>query len=165
MSRHVFRIAAIGVALLGCAHKQKVASETRAPERPKPRPLAVAEPPRQDGEAAIFFDFDSALLRDDARPVLQRIAEDVAARNAALTIEGNCDEVGTIEYNLALGEHRAVAAKEYLVHMGVPPGQIATVSYGAQRPRYPGHDAEARARNRRDDLVVSRMGGPGPVRR
>ena len=76
------------------------------------------------------------------------------SRPASLRIEGNCDEVGTVEYNLALGEQRARAAKEYLVHLGVSPEKIATISYGAQRPKDTGHDDTSHARNRRDDLVI-----------
>ena len=71
-----------------------------------------------------------------------------------LRIEGNCDDLGTTEYNLALADERARAAKSYLVHLGVPDSRIATISYGSERPKYPGHDDDARAKNRRDDLVV-----------
>ncbi len=159
----------IGVAALGiagaCSHQQKinqlpppVASQgttppiAKAPSKP-PAPVAMEQSKRKEGDA-IFFDFDSAVLRGDAHPVLQAVAESLHERSATLKVEGNCDELGTIEYNLALGEHRARAAKEYLVHMGVSPEKIATISYGSQRPKDPGHDEAARARNRRDDLVV-----------
>ena len=67
---------------------------------------------------------------------------------------GNCDQLGTTEYTLALGEERRGRRKTYLMHLGVPPNRIATISYGLQRPKYPGHDDDARARNRRDDLIV-----------
>jgi peptidoglycan-associated lipoprotein len=86
--------------------------------------------------------------------VLQAVAETVRKTDHALRIEGNCDELGTVEYNLALGDQRARAAKEYLVHLGVSAGRIATVSFGSQKPRFDGHDDAARAKNRRDDLVV-----------
>ena len=115
--------------------------------------MAVEQPKNKEGDA-IFFDFDSAVLRDDARPVLQAVAESLRVQSATVKVEGNCDELGTVEYNLALGEQRARAAKEYLVHMGIPPEKIATISYGSQRPKDPGHDESARARNRRDDLVI-----------
>jgi peptidoglycan-associated lipoprotein len=68
--------------------------------------------------------------------------------------KGNCDELGTVEYNLALGEQRARSAEEYLDHLGVAPGRVHTLSYGSQRPKYPGHDDASRAKNRRDDLRV-----------
>ena len=155
---------ALGIAG-GCSHQQKVSqpppalpSPPKAPPiakapKPTPPPVAIEQPKIKEGDA-IFFDFDSAVLRDDARPVLQAVAESLRARAGALKVEGNCDELGTVEYNLALGEQRARAAKAYLVHMGVPPEKIATISYGSQRPKDSGHDAAARARNRRDDLVI-----------
>jgi peptidoglycan-associated lipoprotein len=149
----------------GCAHPQEVAhAERPAPPRPPariaprpaPAPAAVAETEPTTAKAgdAIFFDFDSALLRDDARPVLQSVAEILRQRPKSVRVEGNCDEVGTTEYNLALGEQRARAAKEYLVRLGVPAKVIATISYGSQRPRDGGHDEAAHAKNRRDDLVL-----------
>jgi peptidoglycan-associated lipoprotein len=152
---------------VGCSHEQqadKSAARPAAPPRtvvtagpPKPAPpapVAVDSPKQKEGDDAIFFDFDSALVRDDARPVLQKVAERLHQRAASLRIEGNCDEVGTVEYNLALGEQRARAAKEYLVHLGVPSNRIATVSYGAQRPKDPGHDDTSHAQNRRDDIMI-----------
>ena len=100
---------------------------TAGPPKPAPpAPVAVDSPKQKEGDDAIFFDFDSALVRDDARPVLQKVADRLHQRAASLRIEGNCDEVGTVEYNLALGEQRARAAKEYLVHLGVPSNRIAT---------------------------------------
>jgi peptidoglycan-associated lipoprotein len=152
-----------------CSHQQKVATATppaqadagRTKARPAPRAAAaptpaapVASGPRNQ-EDSIYFDFDSAVLRDDARPVLQKVAGTARTREANLRVEGNCDELGTVEYNLALGEHRARAARDYLVNMGVPADRIATVSYGSQHPRDPGHDEQAHAKNRRDDLELT----------
>jgi peptidoglycan-associated lipoprotein len=125
----------------------------RPPPPPPPEPAAApVENTKSSKELAVYFDFDSALLRDDARPVLQKVA--AVAKNRALRIEGNCDEVGTVEYNLALGEHRAIQAKDYLTKLGVPPARIKTVSYGSQHPKDPGHDDQAHAENRRDDLIL-----------
>jgi peptidoglycan-associated lipoprotein len=155
-----------GLGGLGCSHAQKAPPArptvppvaARAPA-PKPAPgepaQAVNADSSQDKEPAIYFDFDSALLRGDSHQVLQQVASEVRAETTGkLRIEGNCDELGTTEYNLALGEARARAAKTYLIHLGVPDGRVATVSYGAERPKYPGHDDQAHAKNRRDDLVV-----------
>jgi peptidoglycan-associated lipoprotein len=154
-------------AAAGCSHEQKPEQTQRPVAQPAPPPappahkLATQTPADDEVEAplpkqapAVFFDFDSALLKDDGRRVLQSVADAIRKRKASLDIEGNCDELGTVEYNLALGEQRARAAKEYLVHLGVPADRIATVSFGSQRPKYPGHDDDARAKNRRDDLVV-----------
>ena len=127
-----------------------------ATRTPPAAPTAkAAETGKGDKELAVFFDFDSALLREDARPVLQKVAGVAQAHHqATVRIEGNCDEVGTVEYNLALGEHRAIQAKDYLTKLGVPPTRIKTVSYGSQRPKASGHDEQAHAQNRRDDLIV-----------
>jgi peptidoglycan-associated lipoprotein len=160
---------ASGVLLLaafGCSHEQKA-----PPARPTPPPMAArvvrpspsepppetpSEAPQAQGkeEPAIYFDFDSYTLRSDAHSVLQKVAGTLKAKNAALEIDGNCDELGTTEYNLALGEERAKAAKSYLEHLGVPNAKVRTVSYGSERPKYQGHDDDARAKNRRDDLIV-----------
>ena len=150
---------------VGCSHQQQpsantasvraVAAPAAKPTVPQPEVAQVAPEPSKPGDGdAIYFDFDSSALRDDARPVLQQVAEKVRSNDQSLRIEGNCDELGTVEYNLALGEHRARAAADYLVHMGVPAQHIATVSYGSQRPKYPGHGDDAHARNRRDDLLA-----------
>jgi peptidoglycan-associated lipoprotein len=170
MRRDSFLFVVVGVAWgagIGCSHETPATRPARpsappqttvsaGPPKAVPVQAAVADDSakRKEGEDAIFFDFDSALVRNDARPVLQKVADRLQERRANLRIEGNCDEVGTIEYNLALGEQRARAAKEYLTHLGVPSDRIATISYGAQRPRDPGHDDSAHAQNRRDDLVV-----------
>jgi peptidoglycan-associated lipoprotein len=110
---------------------------------------------RDDSDGnAIFFDFDSATLRQDARPILQRLGEELAHAKKSIRIEGNCDERGTTEYNIALGEQRAREAKSYLERLGIPGKRISVVSYGSERPKYQGHDEPAYAKNRRDDLVV-----------
>jgi peptidoglycan-associated lipoprotein len=152
-------------AAVGCSHEEKPPVATPRPVTQAPPPptrkvvaQAPAEPaeiPKQKEDPAVFFDFDSSLLKDDGRRVLQEVADSVRSKkNASLQIAGNCDELGTTEYNLALGEERARAAKTYLTHLGVPAGRIATVSYGSQRPKYEGHDDDAHAKNRRDDLIV-----------
>ena len=150
----------------GCSHNQKVASAPAAHPAPavaaaRPPARAKAPPPpvevakhKESGDEAIYFDFDSSTLRSDAGQVLQGVADAVRGQGHALEIDGNCDELGTTEYNLALGEARARAAKDYLVHMGVPADRITTLSYGSERPKDPGHDESAHAKNRRDDLVV-----------
>jgi peptidoglycan-associated lipoprotein len=156
----------IGVAG-GCSHQQPtktaalpvqaVAAAPRpavTPALPRGPAPALAETGKGDKELAVFFDFDSALLRDDTHPVLQKVASVAQSHKATVRIEGNCDEVGTVEYNLALGEHRAIQAKDYLTKLGVPPTRIKTVSYGSQRPKVDGHDEQAHAQNRRDDFIV-----------
>jgi peptidoglycan-associated lipoprotein len=104
----------------------------------------------------VYFPLDSSDLDDQGRMV--------ASANAAilkkyptwvLTIEGHCDERGTAEYNLALGERRAVAVKTYLVSLGVPQDRLRTVSYGKEFPFDPGHDEPAWSKNRRAHFVIT----------
>jgi len=107
--------------------------------------------------ADIHFELDSAALSDEARGLLEKHALWLQGqRDAKVTIEGHCDERGTVEYNLALGEQRARAARDYLVSLGVAPSRLKVVSYGKERPLDPGNDEAAFARNRRDHFAVSR---------
>jgi peptidoglycan-associated lipoprotein len=103
----------------------------------------------------IHFEFDQYTLTDEARRVLDAISEALKAnRTFLVTIEGHADERGTTDYNLALGQQRAQAAKDYLVSLGVEAERIDTVSYGEERPVDPGHDEAAWALNRRAHFVV-----------
>lgn len=102
----------------------------------------------------VFFAYDSSLLTPDATRILQRQAAWLKASPAALTIEGHADERGTREYNLALGDRRANAVRDYLIAQGVPSNRIRTVSYGKERPQIAGHDESAWAQNRRGVSVV-----------
>ncbi len=104
----------------------------------------------------VFFDYDHSEISAEAQKALDANA-DVLKRNPSwiVTIEGHCDERGTAEYNLALGERRANAARAYLVSLGIPADRLRTVSYGKEFPFDPGHDEAAWARNRRAHFVVT----------
>ncbi len=104
----------------------------------------------------IYFAFDSNALSDEARSTLKKNAE-LLKKNKALTvrIEGNCDERGSDEYNLALGEKRAIAARQYLMTLGTPADRLSVISYGRENPADPGHSEAAWAKNRRDEFVVT----------
>ncbi len=103
----------------------------------------------------IYFDFDSYKLSEPARASLVKNVELLKKNPAAkFRIEGNCDERGSDEYNIALGERRAKAAMEYLVTMGIPANNLSLISYGKEKPANPGHDETAWAKNRRDEFVV-----------
>jgi peptidoglycan-associated lipoprotein len=105
---------------------------------------------------AAFFDYDSAELSAEARAVLDANAATLKKYASwAITVEGHCDERGTAEYNLSLGERRAVAAQSYLVSLGIPAGRLRTVSYGKEFPFDPGHDEAAWAKNRRAHFVIT----------
>jgi len=106
--------------------------------------------------ADIHFDFDKYVLRPQDRNTLAKAAEWIKENHPKMVIiEGNCDERGTVEYNLALGQRRASEAKKYLVTLGVNEKILKAISYGKERPLDPGHDEEAWAKNRRDHFVVT----------
>ena len=104
----------------------------------------------------VYFDFDRYDIRQDARPVLRTNADALGDVPGVVTVEGHCDERGSAEYNLALGERRASAAKQYLVDLGVPSSKLRTVSFGEDRPAVQGHDESAWRYNRRGEFVISR---------
>jgi peptidoglycan-associated lipoprotein len=103
-----------------------------------------------------LFGLDSADLDDQGRQVVAANADILKKFSTwSVTIEGHCDERGTAEYNLALGERRAVSVKTYLVSLGIAPNRIRTVSYGKEFPFDPGHDDSAWAQNRRAHFVIT----------
>ena len=168
---HFFSIAtAAGV--FACAHSQPAPDANAQKDQPKPAAVADAKPaPTPDeqyhaqGQAdldkaleqlshvSVFFEFDSAQLTKDAQEKLSAVA-DVLVKHPELKvrIEGNCDERGSEQYNLALGQRRADSAKKYLDNLGVKGEQITAMSFGAERPKASGHDEEAWKQNRRDDV-------------
>jgi len=104
----------------------------------------------------VFFELDSSDVSGDSQKVLQENAE-VMRKNSQwqVTIEGHCDERGTAEYNLALGERRAIAARTYLVSLGIPAERVRVVSYGKEFPFEQGHDESAWSKNRRAHFVIT----------
>jgi peptidoglycan-associated lipoprotein len=104
----------------------------------------------------VFFDFDKFSLKAPARRVLERQADWLNTYdNVSITIEGHCDERGTREYNLALGERRASAVKNYMISLGVDPGRVSTISYGKERPDALGSNEAAWSQNRRGVSVIN----------
>jgi len=148
--------------VVACSHAQPAPEPAAA--NPQPASKAEAAPPPTAAAptvtvptGSIYFDFDSADLKPQAEEFLTRLGEFMAKHpELKLRIEGNCDERGSEEYNIALGQRRADAAKKYLVRIGARDGQITTVSYGEDRPRAKGHDEESWRQNRRDDFIPDR---------
>jgi len=120
---------------------------------------AGARNPRRDpgsilSKRSIYFDFDSFVVKDEYRPLVEAHARYLQQnRTARMTIQGNTDERGSREYNIALGQKRADAVKRMMLLLGATDSQIETVSYGEERPKNAGHDESAWAENRRDDIV------------
>ena len=103
----------------------------------------------------VFFDYNSSDLDNDAQELLQDQVAWMKQYDASVTIEGHCDERGTREYNLALGEKRAQAVKNYLVGLGIPSAKITTISYGKERPAVVGSNDGAWSQNRRSVTTVN----------
>ena len=129
----------------------------------KESPVVKEESTRQkadaEAEAAlgiVYFDYDSYLLSRTAQDTLSKNAEYLLKKNPTVKIQiaGNCDERGSDEYNLALGERRAKSALSYLVTLGVSAERLSFISYGKEKPVDPGHDEAAWTKNRRDDFFV-----------
>ena len=104
----------------------------------------------------IYFDFDKSNIRENQRARIEKNALFLKEnKEAKIRIEGNCDERGTNEYNMALGERRALNAKKYLMNLGIHEDRMHTISYGEEKPLLHGHDEYSWAQNRRDDFVVA----------
>ena len=155
------------LALTGCAKKapppppappaQQEAPPTPPPTTPAPTPQETAPAPEvtSDTFSPVFFDFDSYALREDGRAALDKNAKALRDNpTVQLTIEGHCDERGTVEYNQALGEKRAMAARDYLVGAGIPAARLQIVSYGKERPFATGSDEASWQQNRRAHFTI-----------
>lgn len=117
-----------------------------------PRPTTGA--PGAQVMDTVYFEFDQATLTDLAKETLVRNAEWLRSNpNARIQVEGNADERGTPEYNLALGERRAAAVKSYLASLGIDGNRLVTISYGEERPADHAHGEDAWAKNRRVDFT------------
>ncbi len=121
----------------------------------EPREVAISEEEKAQIFKNIYFDFDKYDIKEEYREVLKRIADWLIEHpSVKLIVEGHCDERGTNEYNLGLGDRRANAVKDYLISLGVSPERIETVSYGEERPVCTEHNEECWWRNRRAQFVV-----------
>jgi peptidoglycan-associated lipoprotein len=137
--------------------RRRSEAERQAKLRDAERGLSVRDQIQAFESEPVYFDFNSPDLRSQYRPLLEKRATWLKSHpEYSLKIEGHCDERGTEEYNLALGERRAKVVMNYLVSLGVSPGRISTISYGEERPSASGHDERAWAKNRRAEFRLSR---------
>ena len=134
------------------AEEKRIAEQNLAAQKEAEMKAAKEKFVNQD----IHFDFDSALLSREAQNILKEKARFLKNnQNATVTIEGHCDERGTSEYNMALGDRRARSAKSFLVDLGISSNRIKTISYGEERPLVPRSTPEAWAKNRRAHFVLN----------
>ena len=181
---HLFSIA-VAAGLAACTHaapKPEAAAGQTPPKQEESKAATAAAPPtpaeafHAQGQAdldkaleqlrnvSVFFEFDAATLTKDAQEKLTNVASILTAHpELKLRIEGNADERGTGQYNLALGQRRADAAKKYLDNLGVKPEQITSISFGSEKPKATGHDEEAWKQNRRDDVNAQKDPAPAPA--
>ena len=168
-----FKVLSMFAALLLLAACETPTEETTAstataaetPPAPATTTTAAPQPGFQPGSQEdlidkvgdrVFFDFDRYDLKPEGRSSVEALAAWLNSFPAVtLTLEGHADERGTREYNLALGERRANAVKDYLIALGINAGRLTTISYGEERPAVPGSYEEAWAQNRRSQFVVN----------
>ena len=173
-SRHllgclVMLAAVSALSLAGCAHKKPpinvnpnptdTTTQTTPPPTPAPTDSSGDHPGQTGTEEVsaltdVHFDLDSSDLSDEAKTTLSANGAYLLKHmDMSVSVEGHCDERGTVQYNLALGERRATAAKDFLVSYGVGESRISTISYGKEQPANLGHDDAAWAENRRAHFV------------
>ena len=176
---HLFTFALAGA--VACQHAQPTPDASAQKTEPKPQDavteaskiMTPAEQFHAQGQAAldkalealkgvsVFFEFDSSTLTKDAQEKLGNVATILTQHpELKVRIEGNADERGSEQYNLALGQRSADAAKKYLDNLGVKSEQITSISFGAEKPKATGHDEEAWKQNRRDDVNAQKEAAP-----
>lgn len=156
--------------LMGCAAKKKAPEPekqvTKTPEvKPAPAPRIERTPRRTEERVTVpenlrfgtvYFDYDKSNIRSDQRGAIRSNAELLAKYDTVkIQIEGHCDERGSNEYNLALGERRADSTKQFLIEYGISSSRITTVSYGEERPAQTGNNEAAWAKNRRCEFIIT----------
>jgi len=162
--RFVVFVALASLLTVGCAKQPAQQATTEAPAQQQPATdSGVKETEVKETVSysvsdltRIHFDFDSYVLSSKARKTLTQNAEVMKALSGLkVRIEGHCDERGSDEYNLALGERRAQAAMNYMTTLGVPASRMSTISYGEEKALDPGHDEDSWAKNRRSEFVAN----------
>jgi peptidoglycan-associated lipoprotein len=151
LMRSLFIPAMLFLGACCCGEDVVVAPAAAPPPPPPPPPIQIILP----GLGDLFYDFDKSDLRADAVEQLKTNANWMQVfKNNSVIIEGHCDERGTNEYNLALGERRANSARNYTINLGIDPVRLKTVSYGEEKPFATGSTEEAWAQNRRAHFVA-----------
>jgi peptidoglycan-associated lipoprotein len=153
-------VAAVGFAAAGCTDDKKKTSEAVAGSGASGEPASPTESKTIGGVTVspVYFSFDDYTVNASSQTQLTQMADQMKAnKGTVIQIEGHCDERGSIEYNLALGERRAQAVKNYLTNLGVEAARLSTISYGEERPANEGHDEAAWQKNRRAEFNVTKQ--------
>lgn len=159
-----FLITSVAMTTQGCAGKKKNRKDARLsalkgediPLSGRPEDWQFMEPNDPLTFSDLYFDYNSSVIRTEGRDQLEKIAGWLKnKRNVALMVEGHCDERGSKEYNLALGEQRALSVRKYLVGLGVDADRVYTVSYGEEKPLEMGRSESSWEKNRRAHFLVT----------
>lgn len=169
MKKLSLSVSVLLISLLAACASDKPAEVAPAPTAATEAPAAVAETPKEVAPVAVdelndpnnilskretFFDFDKSVVKAEFKPMVQAHGQYLASHtDRKMVVEGNADERGSSEYNLALGNRRATSVKKMLVVSGAKAGQVATVSFGESKPRDTAHNEAAWSQNRRADIV------------
>ena len=166
-------LAVVMLVAVGCSRRQQTPPPTTPPAQPTTRPQPPAQPtqprvvpqqPQRQEEAVprdlsfttVYFDFDRSDIRTDQRSAMERNARLLSQyQTVRIRLEGHCDERGTEEYNMALGQRRADAVMQYLTSYGISGSRITTISYGEMRPAATGQNETAWSQNRRCEIVIT----------
>ncbi|MEW5942288.1 MAG: peptidoglycan-associated lipoprotein Pal [Pseudomonadota bacterium] len=166
MKKIVF--SALLASLLAACAAQEVKEAPKAAVEEKPVAKAETKPAEQKAvevnplkdpsnilsKRSVYYDFDKSVVKDEFKPMIEAHAKYlVGHKDAKVTLQGNCDERGSREYNLALGQRRAESVKKIMAVQGVPDARMETISFGKEKPRAEGHNEAAWAQNRRTDIV------------
>jgi peptidoglycan-associated lipoprotein len=145
----------LGLVFTGCSSDENAVQEpvsSTVESTPAQPPQDAAQAPAE----VIYFGFDLSQITPAGEGQLQKVAEYMRAKpSVSVKVEGHCDERGTVEYNLALGERRAQAVRDYLVNLGIESSRLSTISYGKEHPVEQGHTEAAFSKNRRAQFVFS----------
>jgi|WetSurMetagenome_2_1015567.scaffolds.fasta_scaffold00139_18 peptidoglycan-associated lipoprotein len=169
MRKFAFVVLAVlmSAVLIGCAQQQTkpsdeagktVDAQQNGKTGPSAADISAAAREIDTKVGNVYFAYDKYDLDGKAQSTLKRLASVLGKSRVGVTIEGNCDERGTKEYNLALGDKRAAAAKQFLVSVGISPDRISTVSYGKEKPVCTESSEACWAKNRRDHFAVTEAG-------
>ncbi len=168
----VVALGAVAMMAAGCAKEEVVKKDEPVVVQQtvkQQEPVKVPEPPKEEPKQAVvekaaeaivlenvYFDFDKSELRQDARDALSKNAETLLKKvaDAKVQVAGHCDERGSDEYNLALGDRRAKSVAKYLTTLGIAAERLSTISYGKEKPAVEGHDEAAWSKNRRAEFVI-----------
>jgi peptidoglycan-associated lipoprotein len=158
-TKHTLAVAALlmGFATSGCTDdEQKTEEPVQPTASTEPAPAPEPAPAENFAPQTVFFAFDDYTLSSDAQGQLQAMADHLKkSQDAVVQVEGHCDERGSIEYNLALGERRAQSVKNYLTQLGIDAARLSTISYGEEKPAADGHDEAAWQKNRRAEFTLT----------